>query len=48
MTETVNLTPNFRAALFEFIAQFAAPVIDKAAIFTAIRTISLCRKTMTT
>lgn len=33
MTETVNLTPNFRAALFEFITQFAAPVIDKSAIF---------------
>jgi hypothetical protein len=33
MTETVNLTPNFRAALYEFIAQFAAPVIDKSAIF---------------
>lgn len=33
MTETVNLTPNFRAALFEFIAQYVAPAIDKKSIF---------------
>lgn len=33
MTETVNLTPNFRAALFEFIAHYAAPAIDKKSIF---------------
>lgn len=33
MTETVNLTPNFRAALFEFIVQYTAPAIDKNSIF---------------